>query len=91
MITCTYDFTPTSSAGGNGALRQSQTCVHHYVLPDELRALLDSAGFTVEETCGGFDGEPFDEAESVHFVVVARQRRAAADSGSSPATPRAAI
>ena len=48
--------------------------MHHYALPDQLRALLDAAGFEVEATFGGFEGEAFDEQESDHLIFAARRR-----------------
>ena len=67
-IVCTYDF---EAASGE---RTSQTNVHHYALPAQLRGLLDAAGFEIEETLGGFEGEPFDEDESEHLIFAARRR-----------------
>jgi len=68
QIVCTYDFEAESGE------RASQANVHHYALPDQLRALLDAAGFEVEATFGGFEGEAFDEQESDHLIFAARRR-----------------
>ena len=67
-IVCTYDF---EAASGE---RASQANVHHYALPAQLRTMLDAAGFEVEATFGGFEGEAFDEDESEHLIFAARRR-----------------
>ena len=68
QIVCTYDFEAVSGE------KASQTNVHHYALPEQLRTLLDAAGFEVDATFGGFEGEPFDEEESEHLIFAARLR-----------------
>ena len=51
-----------------------QANTHYYALPDQLRAMLDAAGFEVEATFGGFGGEAYDEEESDHLIFAARLR-----------------
>ena len=71
QIVCRYDFETAS-----GEKHLTQVNVHHYSLPDELRALLDTCGFEIEATYGGFgeDPPPFDGEESEHLVFAARRR-----------------
>ena len=75
QIVCRYDF-ESAGAGGKQVTQLSQVNVHHYSLPDELRALLDTCGFEIEATYGGFgdDPPPFDGEESEHLVFAARRR-----------------
>ncbi len=40
--------------------------------PDEIRASLETAGFTVETVWGDWDRSPFDPAESLELIVLAR-------------------
>ena len=42
--------------------------------PPGPHAMLDAAGFEVEATFGGFEGEAFDEEESDHLIFAARLR-----------------
>tara|TARA_B100000795_G_scaffold263191_1_gene241976 strand:+ start:125 stop:982 length:858 start_codon:yes stop_codon:yes gene_type:complete len=67
-IVCAYDFEAESGE------RASQANTHHYALPEQLRAMLDAAGFEIEATFGGFEGEAFDEEESDHLIFAARLR-----------------
>jgi hypothetical protein len=67
-IVCTYDFEAESGE------RASQVNTHHYALPGQLHAMLDAAGFEVEATFGGFEGEAYDEEESDHLIFAARLR-----------------
>jgi SAM-dependent methyltransferase len=62
---------------------------HHYTFPDghaleseltlrfrseaEIRASLDDAGFTVEQICGGWEGQPIGSADG-ELLVIARAR-----------------
>ena len=42
-----------------------------YLLLDQLRELLRDAGLDIRSLHGGFEGQPYDPAESMLLVVVA--------------------
>lgn len=47
---------------------------HHYLLREDLEAILDAAGFDVEGVYGSFERGPFNAEESDHLIYATRRR-----------------
>jgi hypothetical protein len=73
-VTRTRSLFEMADAAGEPTDRLCFEFVQTFPEPEELRAMVERAGFVVGELLGGFSGEPL-QAETEHIVLVARLSR----------------
>lgn len=71
-------YQPLDGAGAPAGAEQVVRLCHRQLWPDEVRALLDRAGFRLLGAFGGFDGRPLPDGDGLpadDHIYVARTRR----------------